>query len=123
MKKIGTILFAALLGSAVYGQDATNTANVKSATEFQAGKKSGTYAFELPATVTTETVKKSASYYTQFFTVDFNEKTRKAVITMIQNDEQAKHVIVRFMISNGINSISMNGTVYTVDDFWKKHIL
>lgn len=123
MRKIVTILFAALLGSAVYAQDATNTATVKSATEFQAGKKTGTYTFELPATVTTETVKKSANYYTQYFTVDFNEKTRKAVIKMVQNDEQGRHVIVRFMISNGIDSISMDGKVYTVDDFWKKHIL
>lgn len=123
MKKIVTILFTALLGSAVYAQDATITANVKSATEFQAGKKAGKFEFQLPATVTAETVKKSANYYTQYFTVDFNEKTRKAVITMVQNDEQARHVIVRFMISSGIDSISMGGTVYTLDDFWKKHIL
>lgn len=103
-------------------QDAPKKAKVESAAKFEAGKSSGTYEFQLPASATAESVKKNSSYYTQYFTVNFDDKTKNAKVKMVQTDEKAKHVIVRFLVANGVTEVTMDGKDYHVEDFYQQHI-
>lgn len=123
MKKVLTIVLAAFLGGSALAQDAPAKAKVESAAKFNAAKGKGTYVFELPAGATAESVKKTASYYTQYFTVNFDEKTKKAELNMVQTDEKAKHVIVRFLVSNNVQAVTMDGKDYTPEEFFKEHIV
>ncbi len=122
MKKFLTIVLAAFLGGTAFAQQAPAKAKVESAEKFAAAKSKGTYEFQLPESVTAESVKKTSAYYTQYFTVNFDEKTKKAKLTMVQTDDKAKHVIVRFLVSNNVKEITMDGKDYSVDDFHYKFI-
>ena len=136
MKKFLTILSVAFLSSATIAQVAEKDlplqaaavpaqdakAKVESAAKFSAEKAKGNFNFQLPATATTEAVNKAAGYYKQYFTVVYNDKTKNAKITMIENDSRGRHVIVRFLVSNGVREISMDGKDYSIDDFWSQHM-
>lgn len=122
MKKILTILIAAFIGGSALAQDAPAKARVESSAKFNAGKSKGTYEFLIPS-ATADEVKKTSAYYTQYFTVDFDDKTKTAKIKMVKTDEQAKHVIVRFLVANQVKEVSMDGKDYSPEEFFKQHIL
>lgn len=139
MKKFLTILSVALLsGTAVAQATEKNVqlqaaaapaapaqdskAKIENAEKFAANKAKGLYEFQLPAGTTAESVKKTSSYYTQYFTVNYDAKTRNAKLSLLQTDEKAKHVIVRFLVSNNVKEITMGGKDYTTEEFFKEHI-
>jgi hypothetical protein len=110
------------LGGAVSAQDNPTKAKIENAEKFAAGKEKGNYVFQLPGSITAEQVTKAASYYTQYFTVNFDAKSNSAKITMLKNDDVSKHVIVRFLVSVGVKEISMTGKDYDVETFFQDYI-
>jgi hypothetical protein len=122
MKKILTLVLIAFLGGSVMAQEAPSVAKIQNAEKFAASKVNGIYVFQMPSSVTSEQIKKSASYYTQYFTVDFDAKSHDAKINMLKNDDVSKHVIVRFLVANGIKEINMTGKNYEVDAFFQDYI-
>jgi hypothetical protein len=122
MKKILTLVLIAFLGGTVSAQDTPTKAKIENAEKFAAGKEKGNYVFQLPGSITAEQVTKAASYYTQYFTVNFDAKSNSAKITMLKNDDVSKHVIVRFLVSVGVKEISMTGKDYDVETFFQDYI-
>jgi hypothetical protein len=122
MKKILTLVLIAFLGGTVSAQDTPTKAKIENAEKFAAGKEKGNYVFQLPGSITAEQVTKAASYYTQYFTVNFDAKSNSAKITMLKNDDVSKHVIVRFLVSVGVKEISMSGKDYDVETFFQDYI-
>lgn len=122
MKKILTLVLIAFIGGSVIAQEAPSTAKIQSAEKFTASKVNGIYVFQMPSSVTAEQIKKSASYYSQYFKVDFDAKSHDAKITMVKNDDVSKHVIVRFLVANGIKEINMTGKNYDVESFFRDYI-
>jgi len=122
MKKFLTIVLVAFLGGTVNAQQAPVKAKVESADKFAAGKKKGKYEFQLPASATKASVAQAASYYTQYFTVTFDESSKKAKLTMVQDDTPGRQVIVRFLVSNNVREITMDGKDYEVQTFFENYI-
>ena len=122
MKKILTLVLIAFIGGSVIAQEAPSTAKIQSAEKFTASKVNGIYVFQMPGSVTAEQIKKSAGYYSQYFTVDFDAKSHDAKITMVKNDDLSKHVIIRFLVTNGIKEINMTGKNYDVESFFRDYI-
>ncbi len=122
MKKILTLVLITFLGGTLSAQEAPSVAKIQNAEKFTASKDKGLYVFQMPSSVTADQVKKAASYYTQYFTVEFDAKAHDAKITMLKNDDVSKHVIVRFLVTNGIKEINMTGKNYDVETFFQDYI-
>lgn len=123
MKKIFAAALIIFTGMTAFAQD-NGVLRVKAGTEkaLAQSKETGVYEFQLPTSVTAEEVAKNSAYYTQYFTVDFDAKTSKATLTMVNNDEQSRHVVLRFLISNNIKEVDVNGKVLTAEVFFTKYM-
>ena len=103
-------------------QEISKSAFVKSKSEVLKSKETGSYVFMLPKGTTKEKVEQSAKYYTIYFTIIFDETTLEAKINMINNDEKARHVICRFLISTEIEKINMEGQEFFIEEFYKQYM-
>ena len=123
MKKI-FLAFTLLLGFAVVGfaQDRAAIAKTEGKLELIKSKESGEYAFVLPSNVTEEAVEKNSKYYTEYFTVNFDDGSKEVEITMISEEDIATKVIGRFLISCGVQEVEIDGASLPVTDFIDKHL-
>ncbi len=99
-----------------------NYATAKSADMFVTANSQGIFEFILPEKITKDDVAVSSEFYTMYFKVEFNENSHLAKITMLENEDKAKHVMVRFFVSLGLREIMYSGSVYPVEDFYKKFL-
>lgn len=79
-------------------------------------KTNGEYQFTF-VDQTAERIEKSASYYTHYFTVVYDESSMLATITMIQNDEKGRAVIMRFLSASGARFVEVDDNVISVSEF------
>ena len=110
------------LGTTAFAQEEAGTAVVSSKKELMAGKESGKYTFILPETVTPEQVAQTSKYYTHYFTVNYAAGERMAVITMVNNDEQSRHVVIRFLIANNIQHVNVEGVMVPTQELYEKYM-
>jgi len=115
MKKL-IILFAIMIFA---GVGFTQTATVEGTSATLKKQLSENYvAFKMPQEVTKETVGKSAGYYTDYFTVDFNAQTKVARINILDQEIQERRVITRFLLSTGVRTVNFEGKDYTIMEFY-----
>lgn len=76
--------------------------------------------FILPTNVTAEKVSKSAAYYTDYFSVNFDAKTHKASLEFVKagNMDMSHRVVTRFLLSCGIRNVNFDGKDYTIMQFY-----
>ena len=118
MKKIiSTLLFVVGLVSFTFAQDANNTALTNGTEELAASKTSGVYEFTLPSSLTKEDVEKSAKYYTSIFSLEFDEGSHVATITMIDNSLKNRYVMTRLLTACKVNYVNVDETSYQLYDF------
>lgn len=101
---------------------AQNTATVKSSSQLTSIKSSGSGEITLPSNLTLEDVQKRAKYYTKYFVVDFNQETHVALIKMVENDAQARNIIVRFLAACDVKDVNVEGTIVSRDDLFAKYL-
>jgi hypothetical protein len=119
MKKL-IILFAILIFAGVgFAQTATVSGT---AVTLKKNLSEDFVEFKLPSEVTNDVVEKSAQYYTDYFTVDFNDKTKIARVNLLNQDEQAKRVISRFLLSIGVRTVSFEAKDYTIMEFYSNFL-
>jgi hypothetical protein len=104
-----------------YAQDVTS-ATAQSKTELISSKKTGNYSFILGNKLSADEVAKNAQYYVHYFTVDYSVKTNEAKITMIENDEKNRHIVVRFLTACGIQNVIIEGKSITTDEFFVNYM-
>ncbi|RFC54353.1 hypothetical protein [Brumimicrobium aurantiacum] len=119
MKKLIILFAMAFLTSLGFAQTATvegTAANLKEnlAEDF--------IEFTMPSEVTTEDVEKSSQYYTDYFNVSFDDNTNLARIDLVNQDQQAKRVITRFLLSTGVRTVNFEGTDYTIMEFYSNFL-
>lgn len=116
------ILLVACLGliSTSFAQEKSTVAEATNKAEIAASKEAGIYRFIMPEGTTDETIVENSKYYTRYFTTSYDVSTRVVTITMVQNDNKNRHVIVRFFGACGIQSIQMEGKEYMTEDFFTK---
>lgn len=119
MKKLIST-FAFILGFVALGfaQEVGNTAVSQGAELLIKSKESGTYVFTLPSENTAEHVEKVAVYYKTYFTVEFNDESNEATLTMIGDDaKMSRMVMMRFMSSCKVAFFDVDGTTLSFNDF------
>lgn len=122
MKKLAFIAAFGMIGFSSLAQEAPLKASAQSIEKVIESKSTGIYEFQMPSELKAEDIKKNAEYYTQYFTVTYDNATKKAVIKMIENTEKSRLVIVRFMIANNVKEIKMGETTYSVEKFYADFI-
>ncbi len=117
-----TLLMVFGLGSVSLAQDSNGIAVAPTKSEIAKGKESGSFKFVMPEGTTAEDVAQSAKYYTHYFTVDYDNASRSAKIKMVSNDEKSRSVIVRFLVSNNVQTVDVEGSMVSVYDFFEKYL-
>lgn len=112
-----------LAGTSVFAQDRSTVATAQSKTELAASKSSGKYLITLPDGMTANEVAENSKFYTRVFTISFDENTDIATITMIENSDKSRHVIVRFLTSCGVQSVLVDGHEMMLEDFFTNLML
>lgn len=118
------VLFGILLfftGSISFAQT-VNTASCSSSKQLKEGVSSGKIEVILPSHLTPEDVASYAKYYEPFFFVDFNSKNHTATFQMVSNTAESRRVILRFLSANQIQTITVDGRSYQLQDFYQKFL-
>ncbi|MBP6089900.1 MAG: hypothetical protein KA521_01490 [Crocinitomicaceae bacterium] len=116
-----TILAAVSFGTLSYSQEMKSVVT-QSKSELAAAKNSGIFVFKLPVSVSSEDVAKNASYYVNYFKVDYNKVKSEAKVTMVTNDATSRRIIMRFISSCGINSYIVDGVSLKIDEFYTTYL-
>lgn len=119
--RILVIMFVFFAGFS-FSQDKIFEAKVANPKQFQESKTSGEFKFIFPKETKKETLEKNAAFYTQYFTMQFDEAKHVVTLKMLTNDSKSRQIINRFMISNKITQIEMDGVLYKVDEFYQKQM-
>lgn len=118
MKTLFLTIFAAFSFTAVSFSQEVKSVTTQPKSELATAKSTGLYVFKLPTSVSVEDVTKNASYYVNYFKVDFNKSKSEAKITMLTNDATSRRIITRFISSCGINSYNVEGVAMKMDEFY-----
>ncbi len=117
-----TVLFVAGLSSFSVAQERSNLAVGPNKSEFAAGKQTGKFTFIFPAGTVAEEVAQNAKYYTHYFTVDYVAQSREAKITMVNNDDKSRNVIIRFLSANGIQEVNVGGVIVPISELFENYL-
>ena len=121
MKKVAFLFIALCLNLLVLGQK-TLSASAKNVAELKGGVVSGHIQLTLPAEVTADNVAMYAKYYTNMFTVEFDEKSHLATFHMITNDTFSRRVILRFLSANQIVAVQVENKSYDLGTFFENYL-
>jgi hypothetical protein len=122
MKKL-FVLPILLIGlySASYAQEMNQARFTMTGAQLKEALNKGEVSFFFNKGIDAEAVKKSAEYYTQYFSVVYDKNTGKSSLKLTQ-DDLSKLVISRFMMANGISEVIIDGEVISVQDFIAKYL-
>lgn len=107
-----TIVFLVFITSAQTAFVAGNPAKMKE------GVKKGVFQFDMPKSTLAEEVKRTSNFYVDYFTVAFNNESKQATVTMVDNSPEARRVVTRFLLSNKVSIISFDGKEYKITEFY-----
>ncbi|MDX1652621.1 MAG: hypothetical protein R3277_09020 [Brumimicrobium sp.] len=119
MKKL-MILFAVSLFS--LGLSAQNAKVEGNKEALKKNVEKGVIEFIMPENTQAAEIEKSAQYYVDYFTVQYNPTTRVAKITMVDNTPESRRVINRLLLSNGVRTIEFDGQKYSISDFYSNFL-
>lgn len=118
MKKIFLALVVVL---SAFAASAQKSASISSEL-IETGNTKGKYVFTLAPDVTAAQVDKVKGYYTTYFTVNYSESKHEATITVTNDDEMSRRVILRFLSSLGMNTVNVDGTDKPLDKFYEENL-
>ena len=99
-----------------------NIAIAGTSQELAASKISGSYQFTLSETTKEEDVTKAAAYYPGFFTVSYNSSNHVASIEMVENNENARRILLRFLSSIRCQKIQVDGQSLFIHEFYDDYL-
>jgi len=122
MKKLFyTLMLLVGFATVSFAQEASQTAVSKGTEALANSKASGDYVFVLNGKTESE-ISDAAAYYKQYFTVNFDESSQTVKINMVENDERARAVIVRFLVASGVRNVDVDGNSVSINDFMTKYL-
>jgi hypothetical protein len=123
MRKLGFILLAIIGFTAMsFSQESTNTAQALDVSKLILSKDSGQYLFIFPAKITSEEVERNALNYKNMFSVIFNAATHELKINMVENTPMNRKVMMRMMLSCGIQYIVINDEEISLYEFEQAYL-
>lgn len=120
MKKLFTLTLMLSLAMFSFTQQKGEAFIKGNETSMNAAKETGVFEFKLPNTATKIEVEKNKAYYTDYFTVEYKPELQIALIRMVDNTAGNRRVITRFLVSNGVRTVKLGDTSYTVAEFYEK---
>lgn len=115
MKKLVALFVVAIVGFTSYAQ----TAKVEGTpATMKENVQQGVFTFEMPSSASSIEIKRTTSYYVDYFTVDFNADTKTVKIKMIDNSPEGRRVVTRFLLSNKVSIIEFNSEEYKITEFY-----
>jgi hypothetical protein len=121
MKKVAFLFIAICLNFLVFGQKTLN-ASATNLAELKSGVASGHIQLILPNEVSSENITMYAKYYTNMFTVEYDEKSRLATFHMVTNDTFSRRVILRFLSANQIVGVQVENKNYDLGTFFENFL-
>lgn len=118
MKTIFSLLFFTFISLGLFSQVAT----IDNKLIFFKHKEIGKFEFKLPTDSKKDAVDQYAKYYLNYFTVDFSETTKIAKISMIENTQENRKIIMRFLGANQIQNVVIDNRTYTLMDFYNNYL-
>ena len=123
MKKfLSLITFFILISFSMTLSQTENITIAQSKMELEKSKKNGIYYFTIHPKASKEDVAKSAAYYPSYFSVDYDDASKIAKITMIENNEKTRLVLLRFLSSVRSQKIQVDGTSMLIHEFYDKYL-
>jgi len=123
MKKLlSLITFFILISFSMTFSQNENITIAQSKIELEKSKQNGIYYFTIHAKASKEDVAKSAAYYPSYFSVDYDDASKIAKITMIENNEKTRLVLLRFLSSVRSQKIQVDGTSMLIHEFYDKYL-
>lgn len=119
MKKLGMFITAILIGFTTFAQIASVKATPES---MKQGVKQGVFEFVMPASTSVSEINRTAGYYVDYFNVAFDDATKKATITMVDNTPEGRRVVSRFLLSNKVSVIAFDGKEFKITEFYDKYM-
>lgn len=82
----------------------------------------GEFSIEMPESTNADEINKSAEYYVDYFTVNYDDKSKIAKISMVDNTPSSRRVINRLLLSNGVRTINFNGKEFSINEFYDTYL-
>jgi hypothetical protein len=115
MRKLSIVLAFIALIHLGYAQKASVSGTVETMKE---NVSKGTLNFTMPQSTSSDEINRTSQYYVDYFTVDYNESTKNAKISMIDNSPEGRRVVTRFLLSNKVSVIVFNENEYKITEFY-----
>lgn len=123
MKKlISTIAFVLGVVALSFAQEASNTAQSQGSEALAKSKMSGTYVYTLPEGTTSDEVQKAASYYTKYFTVNYDNASQEAAIEIVGETNPSTQIMLRFLSGCGVRYVDVDGEAKQLNIFYADHV-
>jgi capsule polysaccharide export protein KpsE/RkpR len=82
----------------------------------------GEFSIEMPESTEAEEINKSAEYYVDYFTVNYDDESKIAKISMVDNTPSSRRVINRLLLSNGVRTIKFNSEEFSINEFYDAYL-
>jgi hypothetical protein len=119
MKNIITLFAFVLTLSFSFAQNASISGD-ESTLNSQVEK--GEFSIEMPESTNAAEINKSAEYYVDYFTVNYDDNSKIAKISMVDNTPSSRRVINRLLLSNGVRTINFNGKEFSINEFYDAYL-
>lgn len=119
---IYTLIVLVAFATTSFAQEKSEIANTEGKTELLKSKESGEYIFVLPARLSKDQVAKNASYYTNMFSVAYDENSYEAKVTILDNAPKSRFVIARFLSACGIRFVKVNDDFIDITEFINQYL-
>ncbi len=123
MKKILGLVAALMITAFTFAQ---STVTFKDASPSYNKTATSTFNFTFSAVHTPEDIKSNAAYYESYFTVTVTpagEAGNTVTISLVEDNEMARRVIMRLLVNLDIKMIMVNGAEMDRNDFMTKYIM
>ena len=122
MKKLFVLsLMIVGLSVASYAQEINQVKFTMSGAELTKALEKGEVSFFFNKSIDANEVNKNSEFYPQYFSVNYDKNTGKATLKLTE-DDMAKMVISRFMMSNGVSEVLLDGKTISVQDFMAEYL-
>jgi hypothetical protein len=90
-----------------------------SASEINKEAKLGHFQWVFPEKTTVESIQNTAKYYTTSFTYTFNQTTKTVDVFPINDSEEVRRVMLRFLGANQVSQIKVGAESYELWSYFE----